>query len=252
MHSGRSPRNETCSKNWTVRVERKTPAMKSPTKLSREIRKPLSLNRSLCRPALWWFRRELRPEMLWANNHVPKTEQRQKTDNGQFTSNNNNKGEDHISPNSKKKSNICRTSQDRHAELCSLHDSEEITLMRRLNYTVAIIFQFWSWRICPVNCDFKTGTRPSLLSNDMFESNRISSIHGSNEPRMRSAINEKVKVVATIMHHIHTRETRVWVVFWILRNLAVSVFLGTFLVGTVVKGIFSAEKKIVPYNSLSV
>lgn len=68
-------------------------------------------------------------------------------------------------------------------------------------------------------------------------------------PRLKRAINEKVKVVGIIVLHVQTEESGICAILGIFKKLAVPVLLGTPFINIFIIAIFRSERKIFPFNS---
>lgn len=143
----------------------------------------------------------------------------------------------------RKKSKNLRALQTPYAEVCTSDDTDEVALFNKKHYNVAIIIELISWRMCPVNCLFNTGTGPNLLRENMNEAYWMSTIRVSKTLRLRSATSQKVEVVDIILFHVRMGESCVRVMFGIFRNLTVSVRLGTFFIEKFVKRIFPPRER---------
>lgn len=100
-----------------------------------------------------------------------------------------------------------------------------------------------------VNSVFNTGVGLSLIREDFLEVDQLGYIQANNPSSLRNSTNQKAKIVGTITLRVRIRDSRVRVVFVIVRYLAVPVFLGTSFIDSFVKDIFPSERKIVPYIS---
>lgn len=97
----------------------------------------------------------------------------------------------------------------------------------------------------PIKCVFYTGAGPSLVREDLVQPDWLPSIRLSDNPRLRSATNENVDVVGTVILHVQIGDIRVRVIFGIVRSFAAPALLRTSLMHKCIKGIFPTNRKIV-------
>lgn len=97
--------------------------------------------------------------------------------------------------------------------------------------------------MCPLNSVCGTGAGPNLLREDKVIPDWMSPFRVCKKLRLRSSTNEKVEVVVTLMLYIGMEETRIRVVFGLIKNLGVPVILDTSSINKLVKVIFPAGRK---------
>lgn len=94
-----------------------------------------------------------------------------------------------------------------------------------------------------INCVLVTGAGPSLLREDLVESSWIPTTLVCHSPRLKRTTNKMVESVVTIASDAQMRESRIPVMFALIRKLAVPVFLGALFINKFIKSILPTEKK---------
>lgn len=101
----------------------------------------------------------------------------------------------------------------------------------------------------PICYVFDTEPGPNVLPEDLSKPDWLSSIRLCHSPRLEHATNQKVKVVETIVLLVQIGESRICVLFGIVRKLVVPALLSMSFTNKVSNGISPGERKIVLFNS---
>lgn len=96
---------------------------------------------------------------------------------------------------------------------------------------------------------FDVSSEQNVIREVLVEAEWFSAIQERNRSALKNTTNPKVSVVRMMTLHIRIKEYSVRVVFGVIRHLTVPVLLGTSFIDRFVMGIFSTDRKIVPYIS---
>lgn len=103
----------------------------------------------------------------------------------------------------------------------------------------------------PVHSTFDTVAGSSPIREVVLKTDRLRSIQTDIRPWKRNEINLKVSVFGTITLQVTIGDSRVRVVFDVVRNIAVPFLLGTSFIDKFVRGMFPAKQRVVSYHSKS-
>lgn len=99
--------------------------------------------------------------------------------------------------------------------MCTFEETESVTLFTKKNYKVAMRIGLTALCMHPINCDFTTSAGRILLPEDLVEADWLPLVPTCDSPRLKSATNQKVRFVGTVMLHVQIGEISVRVVFGI-------------------------------------
>lgn len=94
-----------------------------------------------------------------------------------------------------------------------------------------------------------TGAGPNLVDSQLLPLSWSSKVKPVADPGLTAAGKQTITVEGVILLHVQLGDLRVRVWFGVVKNLAVSVLLGTSFIDRFVTGIFPPERKVVPQNS---
>lgn len=155
-------------------------------------------------------------------------------------------------PAKKRQVDNCERSKESYAEVCSLKDTDSITLLTKKVFMIANSFVLTASRMRPINYIFDAHTKPNLLREDLVERDWLPSICLCYSPRLKRATNQNVEVVGAIVLRVRIEDSAIGVMFRVVGNLAVPVLLGTSFIDKIIKNIFPDERKTVLFNYSSV
>lgn len=93
------------------------------------------------------------------------------------------------------------------AEVCTFNNIYSVTLLTKKKYKVDISFGLTTSHIRSTNCISVTGSGPNILREDLIEPDWRPSICVCNGPRLKSAINQTVKVVGPTVLHLRIEKS---------------------------------------------
>lgn len=120
--------------------------------------------------------------------------------------------EDQIPPSNKNKHKRS-LSDESNKDVCSLINHEKITLSNEITCKIASTKVLSSSRVHPERHVFHTGTRSSLLREDIIERDWTSPLSVRKIPQLKCATNKPVEVSGTVIIYAGIKETPLWVLF---------------------------------------
>lgn len=139
-----------------------------------------------------------------------------------------------------------------YSQIFLFEETRHNLLFNKMKYKVSISVSLMDNKMHPVNSTFDTAAGPKLVREGLLEAEWLKAVQANNRPPLRNVINQKISVVETIHLLVRMGDSRVRVRLGVVRNLAVPVLLETSFIDMFVKGIFSPERRVVPYNSKEV
>lgn len=118
-----------------------------------------------------------------------------------------------------------------------------------MSYMSAISIGLTATHMRTINCVIYTGTRSNLLRKDLVKPDCLPMMRLSDNHRLKCATSQNVEVIGTIVLYVRTGDSRVRMMFGIVRDMAVSALFGTSAVDKCSKDVIPTDWNIVRFNS---
>lgn len=107
-------------------------------------------------------------------------------------------------------------------KICSFKNSENICLLKKIDQ-MSISVGVDSKNMPLVYCLFCAGAGLSLIHEDFLKLDGHEKIRTDGQPQLSNATSQKASVTETVVFYLRMGDTRVWVVFGVVRSLAVPI-----------------------------
>lgn len=104
----------------------------------------------------------------------------------------------------------------------------------------------------PMQSIFSNSAVPDLIREDILEIDWFQNMRTVSASSLRGVTNQEISIVGTVLLPVIKEDTRISVVFGIVRSLGVPISLGATFIDIFSKGIFPAEHSIVLQSSAAV
>lgn len=136
------------------------------------------------------------------------------------------------------------------AQECNFKSEQiAVTFLPKSTYKIAIELGVNAQQLKPHTCLLDTGAGLIVVSKAFLKSEWLPCIMKQQFPRLRTATKKPISLDGIILLFIRIGDFSVREWFGIVGNLALDILLGTSFIYRHIRGVFSSERKVVPWNS---